>query len=154
MTPDELRKLAEEIWEAAREDYFNRFWNIFLLYVQITYYTYRYDWIKVMKKFLFSQKYRFDMGYQFLTLINFTLLVISVSDKLKLFLHIEKTVIFVVGMVGAALFSIWLFGFFLDKVIRYNQNYALEEARRNPKWQMQMDGINETVRILKSMEKK
>ncbi len=105
------------------------------------------------KKFLFGQKYRLDMGYQFLTFINFTLLIITASDKIKPVLKIDATWVFVCLSVFGAFFLIWLFGWFLDVIISYNQAYSFEEAKRNPKWQMQMDGINESVRILKLLEK-
>lgn len=94
-----------------------------------------------LKKFVFAQKYRFDLGYQFMAILNFTLLLISTSEKLKSKLGIDQTWVFVVLSVLCGLGCVWMFGYFLDKVIRYSQSYSNELASRNPNWWIQMRAI-------------
>lgn len=81
---------------------------------------------------LFAQKFRFDLGYSCLGLINFTLLLITASDKIKPWLRIERTSTFVVVAVVGGFFCVWLFGFFLDRVLKYNENYSNAQHKRNP----------------------
>jgi len=42
------------------------------------------------REFFFAQKYRFDLGQSFLVIVNFTLLIITASDKLQLFFGIPR----------------------------------------------------------------
>jgi len=37
------------------------------------------------RELFFAQKYRFDLGQSFLVAVNFTLLIITASDKLQVF---------------------------------------------------------------------
>jgi hypothetical protein len=84
------------------------------------------------KGFLFHQKYRFDLGHQFLVFLNFTLLIIAASDKLRYYTNISRTWMLVLFAVPLGFVGVWLFGTFLDKVVRYGQAYNLEVAKRNP----------------------
>lgn len=89
------------------------------------------------KWFFFNQKYRFDLGHQFLVFLNFTLLVIAASDKLRAYTNVSRTWMLVLIAVPSAFAGVWLFGLFLDKVIRYGQAYTLESSKRNPLWDEQ-----------------
>lgn len=89
------------------------------------------------KWFFFNQKYRFDLGYQFLTLLNFVLLVITASDKLRYYTNIPRTWILVVAAIPTGFLGVWLFGFFLDRVVKYGQAYNLEAVKRNPVYDQQ-----------------
>ena len=42
------------------------------------------------REIFFSQKYRFDLGQSFLVIVNFTLLIITASDKLMIFFGIPR----------------------------------------------------------------
>ena len=42
------------------------------------------------KWFFFSQKYRFDLGNQFLAMVNFALLIIAASDKLRYYTGVQR----------------------------------------------------------------
>lgn len=99
------------------------------------------------KKCIFSQKYRFDLGYQFMAIMNFVLLLITVSEKIKRKIGISQTWLFVILSVLCGLGCVWLFGYFLDKVILYSQSYSMELVSRNPNWWIQM-------RALQRIEKK
>jgi len=89
------------------------------------------------KWFFLSQKYRFDMGHQFLALINFALLVIAASDKLRYYTDISRTWVLVLVSVPAGFAGVWLFGYFLDRVVRYGQAYSMEAGKRNVIWEEQ-----------------
>jgi MFS family permease len=103
---------------------------------------------KTRRQWAFTQKYRFDLGYQFLTFINFALLLIAASDKLKSFFHIENTSWFVViGLIGG-FFSVWLFGYVLDRHVRYEQGYSDEQVKRSPKWWTMYNAILEISKKL------
>lgn len=86
----------------------------------------------MITKFLFNQKFRFDMGQSFLSFINFTLLLITASDKIKNFFGIERTGFMVVIAVISGYGCVWLFGLFLDKVVRYHQHLSDTQVLRNP----------------------
>lgn len=106
------------------------------------------------KKFLFQQKYRFDLGYQFLAFINFSLLVITASDKLMYYTNIPRTWVLLVVFVPLAFAAVWVFGMFLDKVVRYSQAYTMAAAERNPLWDMQVAHMNRIEARLDQIQKK
>ena len=106
---------------------------------------------KRIRLFLINQKYRFDLGYQFLALFNFLLLILSVSDKIMSKVGISKTWIFVLLMVAIGFFGMWLFGFFLDKVVKYSQGYSIEIGKRNPLWHEQQEFYRTFTKELKEI---
>ena len=89
------------------------------------------------KWFFFNQKYRFDLGHQFLVFINFALLVIAASDKLRYYTNVPRTWMLVAVAVPLGFLGVWLVGTFLDKVIRYGQAYNIEATKRSPIWDEQ-----------------
>ena len=74
------------------------------------------------------------MGHQFLVILNFALLVIATSDKLRYYTDIPRTWMLLVIAVPAGFGGVWIFGYFLDKA-RYSQAYILEAGKRNPIWE-------------------
>ena len=104
------------------------------------------------KWFFFSQKYRFDLGYQFMTLLNFTLLLITASDKLRYYTNIPRTWILVLIGVPFGFIGVWIFGYFLDKVVRYGQAYNLESVKRNPLWDAQKEQMDRIERKLDRLQ--
>lgn len=106
------------------------------------------------RRFLLNQKYRFDMGYQFLALLNFTLLLITASDKLRYYTNIPRTWILLVVAVPIGFMGVWLFGLFLDKVVRYSQGYMLEASKRNPMWDEQRNMWLKVQQDLETIKKR
>lgn len=106
------------------------------------------------KWFFFRQKYRFDLGQQFMTVLNFTLLLIAASDKLRYYTSINRTWQLVLIAVPSGFLGMWLFGFFLDQVVRYGQAYNIEAAKRNPLQDEQIERMIRIERMLSSMEQK
>jgi hypothetical protein len=106
------------------------------------------------KRFFFNQKYRFDLGYEFMVLLNFTLLLIAASDKLRYYTGLPRTWMLVAIAVPAGFLAIWLFGVFLDCVVHYAQAYRLEEAQRNPLHGAQQQQLDRIEKDLASIREK
>jgi hypothetical protein len=85
-----------------------------------------------LKRFIFRQKFRFDMGYQFIGLFNFALLLVATSDKLKHVVGIHSTKVWVAAAVLAGFAGVWLFGYVLDRYVRYSENMSNTTALKNP----------------------
>lgn len=97
------------------------------------------------KRLFFEQKYRFDLGFQFLAIVNFMLLVITTATSLRAYMHLPKTSVLLALAVPSAFLGVWLFGWFLDRVVRYGQAYNIEAHRRNPV-------AEEHIALLKSIQ--
>ncbi|MBU2572901.1 MAG: hypothetical protein KKH28_02340 [Elusimicrobia bacterium] len=89
------------------------------------------------KWFFFNQKYRFDLGHQFLAMVNFALLVIAASDKLRYYTSVQRTWVLVAAAVPLGFLGMWLVGFFLDRFVKYGQACNIEAVKRNPLWDEQ-----------------
>jgi hypothetical protein len=101
-----------------------------------------------------NQKYRFDLGTQFLALLNFTLLLITASDKLRYYTNIPRTWILVVIAVPLGFFGMWMFGLFLDKIVRYGEGYNELALRRNPSAQQTIDQLQRIEAELKRLNER
>ncbi len=100
-----------------------------------------------MKKFLFSQKYRFDLGYRFLTILNFGLLVFAVSEDIARFLYMSRAQVALL-FVPAGFATMWLFGFIMDRIVRAQASEEKEFYARSPVWTKvfrQLDDIEEAI---------
>ncbi len=106
------------------------------------------------KWFLLNQKYRFDLGHQFFVFLNFTLLVIAASDKLRYYTNIPRTWMLVAVIVPFAFLAVWLFGFFLDKIVRYSETYNQLATRRNPHANEQLERLKRIESMLENLRTK
>jgi len=106
----------------------------------------------------FAQKYRFDLGQSYLVVVNFTLLIITASDKLQKFFGIPKLSSLLIVIVPLGFVSVWLFGYFMDKVVRAHQMAERQSLKRSEIWNQhmeQMDRIEgELARMRKALEQK
>ncbi|MCK4319547.1 hypothetical protein KAW38_03175 [Candidatus Micrarchaeota archaeon] len=112
------------------------------------------NFLRNLRDLVIEQYWRFTVGIQFLTLINFVLLVISASDKLKAFFNIDYTMQLVFFGVLLAFIGIWVIGFVMDRVIKFPQQKARIAGSRNPYWtetHAKLDGI---IERLDRLEKK
>jgi hypothetical protein len=77
-----------------------------------------------------EQKYRLDLGRQFLTYVNFILLIVAASDKLQtvLPLRIREMLLLAVPL---AFIGSWAFGYFLDQVVKFPQSQILVSESRS-----------------------
>jgi hypothetical protein len=80
-------------------------------------------------KFLARQKYRFDIGQGFMTVVNFSFIVIAASDKLTTWIHLPAKILVPI-LVPLAVLSVWLIGYLLDRM-QFMQAYQEEQNRRN-----------------------
>lgn len=102
-----------------------------------------------VRKQFFRQKYRFDLGITYIALLNFALLVITASDKVKPFLGISSTMLFIAVFIVISFFSVWLFGYFLDTVVQSQRMVELENLKRSPVWKRVFDDLEEIKQIMK-----
>ena len=106
------------------------------------------------REIFFSQKYRFDLGQSFLVILNFTLLIITASDKLMIFFGIPRLRELMVVIIPLGFIGVWLFGFFMDKIVRAGQMAERQSVRRSEVWHHhnnQMDRIEAQLTELKSL---
>jgi hypothetical protein len=106
------------------------------------------------REIFFSQKYRFDLGQSFLVILNFTLLIITASDKLMIFFGIPRLreLMFVIIPIG--FLGVWLFGFFMDKIVRAGQMAERQSVKRSEVWlhhNDQMDRMEQQIKELKDL---
>lgn len=75
------------------------------------------------------QKFRFDLGAGFMTVLNFAFVVISASDKIGTALDIQWRWV-VIAIVPTAVFGVWLLGWYLDRK-KFWHKYQDEMNDRN-----------------------
>jgi hypothetical protein len=105
----------------------------------------------------FAQKYRFDLGQSFLVVINFTLLIITASDKLQIFFGIPRLRSLLIVIVPVGFIGVWLFGYFMDKVVRAAQMSERQSVRRSEVWTRhneQMDRIEKEMLAIRTLLEK
>jgi hypothetical protein len=106
------------------------------------------------REIFFAQKYRFDLGQSFLVIVNFTLLIITASDKLQLFFGIPRLRSLLILIVPLGFLGVWFFGYFMDKVVRAAQMSERQSMKRSEVWtrhHAQMDRIEEELREVKKL---
>jgi len=110
------------------------------------------------REFFFAQKYRFDLGQSFLVIVNFTLLIITASDKLQLFFGIPRLRSLLVVIVPLGFLGVWVFGYVMDIVVRAPQMAERQSRKRSEIWSRhdaQMDRLEaelqEIRRLLEGM---
>ncbi len=109
------------------------------------------------REIFFSQKYRFDLGQSFLVVVNFTLLIITASDKLMIFFGIPHLRELLVVIIPLGFLGVWLFGFFMDKIVRAGQMAERQSVRRSEVWYHhndQMDRMEQQLLELRQMMEK
>ncbi len=109
------------------------------------------------REFFFAQKYRFDLGQSFLTVVNFTLLIITASDKLMIFFGVPRLYSLVVALVPLGFIGVWLFGLFMDKVVKAGQMAERQAVRRSEVWSShnnQMDRLEHELREIRNLLQK
>src|SRR3970040_2741689 len=86
------------------------------------------------RDFFFAQKYRFDLGQSFLVILNFTLLIITASDKLQIFFGIPRLRSLLVLIVPLGFLGVWVFGYFMDRIVRAAQMAERQSIKRREGW--------------------
>ncbi len=109
------------------------------------------------REVFFTQKYRFDLGQSFLTILNFMLLIVTASDKLMIFFGIERLRSLLVVIIPLGFLGVWLFGTFMDRVVRAPQMAERQNIRRSEVWSHhndQMDRLEAELASVKAMLEK
>lgn len=106
------------------------------------------------RQVFFAQKYRFDLGQSFLVVINFTLLIITASDKLQIFFGIPRLRSLLIVIVPIGFIAVWLFGYFMDKVVRAAQMAERQSIKRSEVWTAhieQMDRLESELKAVREL---
>lgn len=98
-----------------------------------------------IRNWLVETKFRMDISISFLTILNFTLLVITASDKLRNVIPLGTWALVLVLVPSAFIFIIFL-GWFLDKVVNYQATYYKAQTERVPQ-------MTELLERVKNIEK-
>ncbi|MFQ5887906.1 MAG: hypothetical protein ACE5HY_04335 [Candidatus Hydrothermarchaeales archaeon] len=100
-----------------------------------------------IREFFIEQKYRFDYGRQYLGYVNFALLVIIASDKLKAVFPFRIRDMLVV-FIPLAFLGTWLGGYFLDRFIKLPQRAIYMSEKRSPSWAMTQQKLDRIISLL------
>lgn len=106
------------------------------------------------REFFFAQKYRFDLGQSFLVIVNFTLLIITASDKLQIFFGIPRLRSLIVLIVPLGFLGVWIFGYVMDKVVRAAQMAERQSMKRSEVWAQhneQMDRVEASLEEIRTL---
>ena len=103
------------------------------------------------REFFFAQKYRFDLGQSFLVILNFTLLIITASDKLQIFFGIPRLRSLLVLIVPLGFLGVWVFGYFMDKIVRAAQMAERQSIKRSDVWAKHNEQIDRLESELKKI---
>ena len=93
--------------------------------------------MKRIRVWIFRQKFRFDLGMSFLSIVNFALLVLATKSKILVIESIPT-----VAIVIAAVLLLWLFGFILDHYVKSAQMSDREGVARSLTWQEHIAQMN------------
>ena len=92
-------------------------------------------------------KFFMDIGISFLTIINFALLVVTASDKLRNIIPVGTwTLVFI--LVPAAFILVISFGWFLDRIVNYQSSYYKIQTDRVPQTIEMLERIRNMEKIL------
>ena len=105
------------------------------------------------REIFFAQKYRFDLGQSFLVIVNFTLLMISASDKLLIFFGISRLRSLLVLLAPLCLVGVWVFGYFMDKVVRMGQMVERQQVQRSEVWSRHNEQMDRLEMKLDALQK-
>ncbi len=100
-----------------------------------------------IRNFFIEQKFRFDQGIQFLAILNFVLLIIATSDKLKNVFPFRINQLLLL-LVPLMFICVWLFGFILDKFIKFPQASELSRVKRSPTYQETQEKLDKIINLL------
>lgn len=103
------------------------------------------------REVFFAQKYRFDLGQSFLVIVNFTLLIITASDKLQIFFGIPRLRSLLIVIVPLGFLGVWFFGYFMDKIVRAAQMAERQSIKRSEVWTTHIEQMDRLEAELKAV---
>ena len=104
------------------------------------------DLLRSIRRWTWSQKYRFQLGQQWLIFASFGLLLITVAKSLGLRAGSVLVIAIPLGFL-----CMWLWGWFLDVVVKQGQQDEQEIIRRSKIWPIQVEHMEETKRLLEEI---
>ena len=105
---------------------------------------------KLPLKLLVEQDYRFRQGLATMTFVNFSLLVLTASDKIEAIIPIP-TILLLAILIPSGFVGVWFFGYLLDVYVKYPHLSANAVQNRTP-WVKEI--IERLDRIEKRQEEK
>ena len=111
------------------------------------------DWLTGLREWFFAQKYRFDLGLQFLVFVNFALLIITASEKLKAVFGLEHITELLMVLLPLGFFGAWGFGWFMDSVVKAQTQAEFESGKRSPLWQKSFQASEETRKEVRDLKR-
>lgn len=88
-----------------------------------------------LRNLIVEQWYRFQIGLSFLTLINFSLLVITAGDKIQTVIPF-RIIDLIIILIPLAFFGTWFIGFIMERYIKFPQQQEREVVKRSPIWNL------------------
>jgi hypothetical protein len=77
-----------------------------------------------------EQYYRILISLSFITFLNFILLIITASDKLRTFLPLD-TIYILLTIVPSTILATWFIGYTLDTKVKYMQQMSKTQTQRS-----------------------
>ncbi len=99
-----------------------------------------------MRERFFRIQYQFNLGMPFLSVMQIVLLTIAASDKLLAFFGLRSRA-WIIIFIACGLMGWWLFGVFLDRVMKAAQHTERQSIERSEVWARlfeQLDRIEKT----------
>ena len=84
-----------------------------------------------IRRFIGKEKTRFDWGLQFLVFMNFALLIVTASDKLRVVFPIGTDSLLLI-LLPSAFFCTWFLGYVLDKYVKLPEYQSRVVGDRSP----------------------
>jgi len=104
---------------------------------------------KEIRSFLARQYIRFLLAVNILSLVNFILIALMASDKLKSLFNIDTTFTFLLFFIPSTFITVWLVGYILDKYARFQEAINKETTDRIPQIVEMQKQLEEIKNMLK-----
>lgn len=108
--------------------------------------------LALLRNWAYSQKFRFERGQQFLAFVNFGLLLLIASDRLKSW-GFPRWAVY--AMIPLGFFGMWLFGWFVVEKVKGFQKDEEEALKRSPAWvkhRENFEKVDEILRVVRSLD--
>jgi uncharacterized membrane protein YdjX (TVP38/TMEM64 family) len=109
--------------------------------------------VEKIRKWLVEQYFRIMISLSFISFLNFILLIIASSDKLKTFLPFD-TITILILIVPTTILVTWFIGYVLDIKVKYMQEMMQTQTDRHPPLLEILERVKRIEEKLKYIEKK
>ena len=103
---------------------------------------------KWLVNFVFSQKYRFDLGLQLLVFVNFAMMC---ATMLKVF---QIRGYWMLPLIVIAFIAVWVVGYILDKYVNMQRHTEQQSVVRSYSWELILKSQQDIRDIKKMLEGK